>query len=140
MPSPTSLTWSPTRVVSKTQRMDKMPGMKWLGTHIRVQPEVVLDTGRWSECPSRSLRKALSGCADVYILNFRGSQPAVIEVVGGATTDLDCYLYDQNGNLLRRDIPRRRMLAGMDAGMERAVSPRDPHLGSRTNPCLLVTN
>lgn len=39
-----------------------------------------------------------------YTLNFRGGEPAVISVTGDGDTDIDLYVYDQNGNQICRDL------------------------------------
>lgn len=41
---------------------------------------------------------------DVYNIRFRGGEPAVVTVVGDGDTDLDLYIYDENGNLIDKDI------------------------------------
>lgn len=90
----------PATLLGEAQGLAKDAGMKSLSRHIREQPEVeFVGTRGRSEGPGRSVSSVLPGRTDVYMLNFRGSQPAVIEVVGGGTTDLDCYLYDQNGSM-----------------------------------------
>ncbi|UCC73698.1 MAG: hypothetical protein JSV86_03825 [Gemmatimonadota bacterium] len=40
---------------------------------------------------------------DIYRISFRGGETAIIEVVGDGDTDLDCYVYDANGNLIVSD-------------------------------------
>lgn len=41
--------------------------------------------------------------ADKYALVFRGDEPAYIEVEGDGRSDLDCYAYDEGGNLVSHD-------------------------------------
>jgi hypothetical protein len=40
---------------------------------------------------------------DVYRTTFVGNEEAVISVSGDGDTDLDCYVYDANGNLIAYD-------------------------------------
>jgi hypothetical protein len=41
---------------------------------------------------------------DIYRITFRGGQSAIVEVVGDGDTDLDCFMYDENGNLIVSDV------------------------------------
>src|SRR5438445_10205145 len=34
---------------------------------------------------------------------FRAGEEAIVEVIGDGTSDLDLYVYDQNGNLIAKD-------------------------------------
>ncbi len=38
-----------------------------------------------------------------YTIRFRAGESAIIEVVGDGDTDLDCYVYDENDNLIDSD-------------------------------------
>jgi hypothetical protein len=38
-----------------------------------------------------------------YTISFTGGEAAIIEVVGDGDTDLDCWVYDENGNLIDSD-------------------------------------
>lgn len=40
---------------------------------------------------------------DIYRVNFRGGELATVAVVGDGDTDLDLYIYDENGNLIDYD-------------------------------------
>lgn len=40
---------------------------------------------------------------DVYRINFRAGQTAIVTVIGDGDTDLDLYVYDENGNLIDKD-------------------------------------
>lgn len=40
---------------------------------------------------------------DTYSIDFRGGETAVITVSGDGDTDLDLYVYDENGNLVADD-------------------------------------
>src|SRR6478752_3301712 len=41
---------------------------------------------------------------DVYRLTFVGGEAAMIDVEGDGSTDLDCRVYDANGNLVDSDL------------------------------------
>ena len=41
---------------------------------------------------------------DIYNITFRGGEYAYVSVIGDGDTDLDLYIYDQNGNLIAQDI------------------------------------
>lgn len=45
----------------------------------------------------------LAGHTDVYTITFRGGENAEIIVSGDGDTDLDLYVYDENGNLVESD-------------------------------------
>jgi hypothetical protein len=47
--------------------------------------------------------RVLAGATDTYRITFRGGEPAAIRVRGDGDTDLDCYVYDQNGRLVAVD-------------------------------------
>ena len=40
----------------------------------------------------------------VYRVNFRAGETGIVTVVGDGDTDLDLYVYDQNGNLIDKDV------------------------------------
>jgi hypothetical protein len=40
---------------------------------------------------------------DVYTMRFVGGEKAEVAVVGDGDTDLDLYIYDENGNLIKSD-------------------------------------
>jgi hypothetical protein len=40
---------------------------------------------------------------DVFTLTFRGGEDAVVAIDGDNTSDLDLYVYDENGNLIGAD-------------------------------------
>ena len=54
---------------------------------------------RWNEVVA-------SGRSDVYRVAFRGGEPAAVLVSGDGDSDLDLYIYDQNGNLICKDDDR----------------------------------
>lgn len=40
---------------------------------------------------------------DVYRITFRAGETAVVTAIGDGDTDLDLYVYDENGNLIEKD-------------------------------------
>lgn len=44
-----------------------------------------------------------AGGTDVYNVSFRGGELAIVTVIGDGDTDLDLYVYDNNGNLIDSD-------------------------------------
>ena len=44
-----------------------------------------------------------AGGSDVYDISFRGGEFAMVTVIGDGDTDLDLYVYDENGNLIDSD-------------------------------------
>ncbi len=48
--------------------------------------------------------KVLAGDTDVYNIRFYGGETACVVVSGDGDTDLDLYVYDNNGNLIDKDI------------------------------------
>mgnify|MGYP004682917257 FL=1 len=41
---------------------------------------------------------------DVYRISFRAGEIAIITAIGDGDTDLDLYVYDENGNLIEKDV------------------------------------
>jgi hypothetical protein len=44
-----------------------------------------------------------AGATDVFRINYRGGEEAEVAVMGDGDTDLDLYVYDENGNLICSD-------------------------------------
>lgn len=53
--------------------------------------------------PQHAYGTVAAGSSNSYVLNLRGGTQARIAVSGDGDTDLDCYLYDQNGSEVDRD-------------------------------------
>jgi hypothetical protein len=53
--------------------------------------------------PIRHVDRVRAFDTDVYRVTFRGGELAHVDVVGDGDTDLDVYIYDENGNLIDRD-------------------------------------
>ena len=47
--------------------------------------------------------RVLAQSSDYYRIRFRGGEPVRIAVLGDGDSDLDLYVYDENGNLVCRD-------------------------------------
>lgn len=53
--------------------------------------------------PSRTIERVNSNTTDVYDIEFRGGEQAVVLVSGDGDTDLDLFIYDENGNEICTD-------------------------------------
>lgn len=53
--------------------------------------------------PKATNETVLSGETDSYVITFNGGELARIAVKGDGDTDLDLYVYDENGNLIASD-------------------------------------
>lgn len=53
--------------------------------------------------PGRRIDRVAANSTDTYILAFKYGVPAEIFVSGDGDTDLDLYVYDEKGNLIRSD-------------------------------------
>ena len=52
---------------------------------------------------TRHVDRVNAGSTDVYNMSFRGGENATVIVSGDGDTDLDLYVYDNNGNLIAYD-------------------------------------
>ncbi len=53
--------------------------------------------------PRRVCDTVNGNCTDIWRITFRGGEPAYVAVSGDGDTDLDLYIYDENGNLITYD-------------------------------------
>ena len=53
--------------------------------------------------PKYNISSVSAGGTDVYNITFRAGELAIVTVIGDGDTDLDLYVYDNNGNLIARD-------------------------------------
>ncbi|RCR66394.1 hypothetical protein [Larkinella punicea] len=53
--------------------------------------------------PKRSTTSVSANSVDVFQIRFRGYESAIVALRGDGDTDLDLYIYDDNGNLIARD-------------------------------------
>jgi hypothetical protein len=51
----------------------------------------------------RTVEQVDAEMTDVYNVAFYAEQEAIVEVLGDGDTDLDLYIYDENGNLIDSD-------------------------------------
>ena len=54
--------------------------------------------------PGIAVTDVLAHDTDIFRITFRGGEWAEVTVVGDGDTDLDLHVYDENGNLVDRDI------------------------------------
>lgn len=59
-----------------------------------------------SNGPGQVSERVLAGDTDTYTIRFDGGESAGVVVVGDGDTDLDLYVYDENGNLVCKDDDR----------------------------------
>jgi hypothetical protein len=52
--------------------------------------------------PGRTVTRVHAFSTDVFEVRFVGGQPAGVSIRGDGDTDLDLYVYDENGNLIGR--------------------------------------
>ena len=53
--------------------------------------------------PGRKTTVVSRGTTDVYRVNFRGGEPALVLVSGDGDSDLDLFILDENGNRVCKD-------------------------------------
>jgi len=53
--------------------------------------------------PIRRYDRVNGNSTDTWTIRFRGGEPAYVVVSGDGDTDLDLYVYDENGNLITSD-------------------------------------
>lgn len=53
--------------------------------------------------PAQRRDRVSARSTDIYNVTFQGGRPAIIRVSGDGDTDLDLYVYDENGNLIVSD-------------------------------------
>ena len=69
----------------------------------RTAPTPALPVHGRVDGPTTHYDRVAAYRSDVYWVRFRGGEFAAINVSGDATTDLDLYVYDANGNLIEFD-------------------------------------
>lgn len=53
--------------------------------------------------PKRSTTRVEAGDVDIYRISFYGGESAAVALRGDGDTDLDLYIYDENGNFITSD-------------------------------------
>lgn len=51
----------------------------------------------------RTIEQIKAGGADIYKVDFKGGEQGIVLLSGDGSTDLDLYIYDENGNLVASD-------------------------------------
>lgn len=91
--------------------------------------------------PLRTSDRVKAGYTDTWTINFRGGEVAYVLVSGDGDTDLDLYVYDENGNLIDSDTDRSDdCVASFTPRWTGAFKIRIKNLGSVYNNYILVTN
>lgn len=83
----------------------------------------------------------VAGHADLYTITFRAGEIARVGVVGDGSTDLDLYVYDENGNLIASDTDATdRCLVEFTPKWTGAFRVRIVNNGMVYNQYVLLTN
>lgn len=53
--------------------------------------------------PKYAVSRVEANDYDIYNVSFRANEVAIVTVIGDGDTDLDLYIYDNNGNLIDKD-------------------------------------
>jgi hypothetical protein len=107
----------------------------------RVRQEAVTVTRGRVGGPASHYDEVLARTTDVYTMSFRGGEWAEIRVRGDGDTDLDCYVYDQNGNLIDSDTDYTDYcILGWVPRWTGSFTLRIQNLGWVWNGYILVTN
>jgi hypothetical protein len=54
--------------------------------------------------PKFTSTQVLADSSDVFHVSFAGGESATVAISGDGDTDLDLYVYDENGNLVASDL------------------------------------
>jgi hypothetical protein len=82
----------------------KTYAMKDKSTMDRIKAVEKMNPGRGSlGGPKRTAEIVRAGATDAYNVAFRGGEQAIVIISGDGDTDLDLYIYDENGNLVSSD-------------------------------------
>ena len=57
-----------------------------------------------TEGPQVASTQVMAQSTDTFTTSFRGNELASIAISGDGDTDLDLYVYDENGNLIASDL------------------------------------
>lgn len=55
------------------------------------------------EGPQYDVHRVAAFSSDTFVVTFRGGEAAVVGVIGDGDTDLDLFVYDENGRLIGAD-------------------------------------
>jgi len=91
--------------------------------------------------PRRIVDRVLGGYTDTWTIRFRGGEPAYVVVSGDGDTDLDLYVYDENGNLIDSDTDSTDdCVAAFNPRWTGVFYIKIKNLGRVYNRYVLVTN
>ena len=91
--------------------------------------------------PKSHLDMALGYSTDKFRVVFRGNSPAFVSVVGDGDTDLDCFVTDEDGNLIASDTnPTDRCSMAWTPVWTGPFTIRVKNLGDSPNLYHLTTN
>ena len=89
----------------------------------------------------RTYERVRAGATDSYTFRFRGGDPAAVFVWGDGNTDLDLYVYDQNGNRICSDTnDSDTMLCRWTPSSTGAFTIRIKNYGRAHNDYVIQTN
>lgn len=72
---------------------------------VALAEDVAKDGARGASGGPKTSRSVVNGHSrDVYTLRFEGGEPARVFVSGDGDSDLDLYVYDENGNEICKDV------------------------------------
>jgi len=91
--------------------------------------------------PLRTSDRVRAGYTDTWNIKFRGGEQAYVLVSGDGDTDLDLYVYDENGNLIDSDTDRSDdCVASFTPRWTGYFKIKIKNLGHVYNNYILVTN
>ncbi len=91
--------------------------------------------------PQRHRDRVLARDTDTYSIAFRGGEPARVAALGDGDTDLDLFVYDQNGNLVCSDDDSTdQTVCGWTPAWSGNFRVRIRNLGGVYNAYTLMTN
>jgi len=91
--------------------------------------------------PVRKVDRVLGGYTDTWTIRFRGGEPAYVVVSGDGDTDLDLYVYDENGHFITSDTDRSDdCVVSFNPSWTGTFYIKIKNLGRVYNRYVLVTN
>jgi hypothetical protein len=107
----------------------------------RVKPGTGVATLSKVGGPFRREDQVSPRTTDVYVLIFRGDELARVSVQGNGMSDLDLYVYDENGSEIVKDTSRMdKCLAEWTPRRTGAFRIKVVNLGTIPNKYILITN